>query len=377
MSYGMKIINGSGTFIVDSTENFGHFHKIGSGTITGATPSYPSSVSYGDLFFVKLPETGFVAQQNYVSGDRKVFSDFTGSKPWIELGDIKGQISSSDLFGDYGLNIHEEVKGSFTIVVKSAGNVGVNITNAGSGYTSAPTVSFSASSGTTATATAAISGGAITSITGTNVGSGYSSAPTVSFSGGGGSGAAATASLATAGDVFLSEILVTDAGDGYAVDRLITIPDHQVGNGGATDLTFVVASNDSNGAITGLKTLTQTPTNRTPGTYTGVIPNVQNSVQNVIFSSMIGNSADIVSVGSFSDIGSNTSINIAINEAANYYVLMPGSLYYSYSGTTIKMGYKFNYSGTTLNSIDVLREQNGLPYTAGGNQAYMIVRYRS
>ena len=92
---------------------------------------------------------------------------------------------------------------------------------------------------------------------------------------------------------------------------------------------------------------------------------------------MIGNSADIVSVGSFSDIGSNTCINIAINEAANYYVLMPGSLYYSYSGTTIKMGYKFNYSGTTLNSIDVLREQNGLPYTAGGNQAYMIVRYRS
>ena len=145
MSYGMNIINGAGTFIVDSTENFGHFHKIGSGTITGATPSYPSSVSYGDLFFVKLPETGFVAQQNYVSGDRKVFSDFTGSKPWIELGDIKGQISSSDLFGDYGLNIHEEVKGSFTIVVKSAGNVGVNITNAGSGYTSAPTDSFSAS----------------------------------------------------------------------------------------------------------------------------------------------------------------------------------------------------------------------------------------
>ena len=378
MAYGMKVINGSGTYIVDSTENFGHFHKIGSGTITGATPSYPGSVSYGDLFFVKLPETGFVAEQRYVSGDRKVYSTFTGSKPWLELGDIKGQISSSDLFGDYGLNIHEEVKGTFTIVVKSAGNVGVNITNAGSGYTSAPTVSFSApSSGTTATATAAIYDGKVDSITVTNPGSGYTSAPTVSFSGGGGSSAAATASLATAGDVFLSEILVTDRGDGYAVDRVITIPDHHVGNGGATDLTFVVASNDSNGAITGLKTLTQTPTNRTPGTYTGVIPNVPNSIHNVIFSSMIGNSADVVSVGSFSDIGSNTSINIAINEAANYYVLMPGSMYYSYGGTTIKMGYTFNYSGSTLNSIDVHREQNGLPYTSGGNQAYMIIRYRS
>ena len=428
MAYGMKVINGSGTYIVDSTENFGHFYKIGSGTITGATPSYPGSVSYGDLFFVKLPETGFVAEQRYVSGDRKVYSTYTGSKPWLELGDIKGQISSSDLFGDYGLNIHEEVKGAFTIVVKSAGNVGVNITNAGSGYTSAPTITVGpawagsttystgqqvtndsgklytcttagtsagsggptgtgssisdgscvwAHAGTAATATAAIYDGKVDSITVTNPGSGYTSAPTVSFSGGGGSSAAATASLATAGDVFLSEILVTDRGDGYAVDRVITIPDHHVGSGGATDLTFVVASNDSNGAITGLKTLTQTPTDRTPGTYTGVIPKVANSIHNLIFSSMIGNSADIVSVGSFSDIGSNTSINIAINEAANYYVLMPGSMYYSYGGTTIKMGYTFNYSGSTLNSIDVHREQNGLPYTSGGNQAYMIIRYRS
>ena len=263
MPYGMKVINGSGTYIIDSTENFGHFHKIGSGTITGGTPSYPGTVSYGDLFFVKLPESGFVAQQLYTSGDRKVYSNFTGSKPWLEIGSIKGQISSTDLYGDYGLNIHEEVKGAFTIVVKSAGNVGVNITNAGSGYTSAPTVSFSAApgGGTTATGTAAIYGGKVDSITITNPGSGYTSAPTVSFSGGGGSSAAATASLATAGDVFLSEILVTDRGDGYVVDRLITIPDEQVGSGGATDLTFKVASKDSEGAITGIKTLTQTPTN--------------------------------------------------------------------------------------------------------------------
>tara|TARA_R100001443_G_scaffold17593_1_gene28131 strand:+ start:663 stop:1811 length:1149 start_codon:yes stop_codon:yes gene_type:complete len=378
-TYGMKIVNGSGTYIVDSTEDFAHFHKLGSGTITGATPSYPGSVDYGDLFFVKLPESGFVAQQLYTSGDRKVYSNFTGAKPWLEIGSIKGQLAAMSLWGDYGLTIFEKVKGAFTIVVKSAGNVGVNITNAGSGYTSAPTVSFSAApgGGTTATGTAAIYGGKVDSITITNPGSGYTSAPTVSFSGGGGSSAAATASLATAGDVFLSEILVTDRGDGYAVDRVITIPDQHVGNGGATDLTFVVASNDSNGTITGLKTLTQTPTNRTPGTYTGVIPNVSNSEHNVIFSSMIGDSADIVSVGSFSDIGNNTSINIAINEAANYYVLIPGSMYYSAGGTTIKIGYTFNYSGSTLNSIDVHRERNGAPYTGRGNQAYMIIRYRS
>lgn len=66
----------------------------------------------------------------------------------------------------------------------------------GTGYTSAPTVSISApSSGTTATATAVISGGAITSIRITNPGSGYTTAPTVTVSGGGGTGAVLTSVL--------------------------------------------------------------------------------------------------------------------------------------------------------------------------------------
>jgi len=70
------------------------------------------------------------------------------------------------------------------------------ITAGGSGYSSAPTVTFTAPfSGTTATGTATISGGAVTGITMTNVGVGYESAPTITFSGGGGSGATATATI--------------------------------------------------------------------------------------------------------------------------------------------------------------------------------------
>jgi hypothetical protein len=385
MSHGMKIMNGSGTFIVDSTDDYGHFFQVGSGTVTGSSFEYPSGVDYGDLFFVKLPGTGFIAEQNYISGTRYVMSTYTASKPWIKVDTIKNNISSSDLYGDYGLNIFESTKSNFNIVVKSAGNVGVNITNAGSGYTSAPTVSFSApTSGTTATGTAAVSGGAITSITITNPGSGYSSAPSVSFSGGGGSGAAATASLATAGDVFLSEIVVADAGSGFVVDRVITIPDHTVGNGGAADFTFVVASKDSNGAITGLKTLSQTPANRTPGTYNGVVPNYPSDVGRVVFSTRISTNVDIISVGSFADVGTNTSINIAINDTGNYYVLIPGTTYASYSGwplgtTQVEVGYQYNYSGTTttLNSIDIYRSINGTAYTTTGNQAYMIIKLRS
>jgi hypothetical protein len=73
----------------------------------------------------------------------------------------------------------------------------IGVTAGGTGYTSAPTVTVSAppTGGTTATATATISGGAVIAIAITNPGSGYTSAPTVSFIGGGGSGATATARM--------------------------------------------------------------------------------------------------------------------------------------------------------------------------------------
>ena len=58
------------------------------------------------------------------------------------------------------------------------------ITEAGVGYTSAPSVSFTGGGGTGAAATATISGGAVTAVTITNAGSGYTSAPTVAFTAG-------------------------------------------------------------------------------------------------------------------------------------------------------------------------------------------------
>ncbi|WP_257757914.1 hypothetical protein [Burkholderia glumae] len=75
----------------------------------------------------------------------------------------------------------------------------VIISNGGSGYTSAPTVTFAApTSGVTATGTAIVQNGKVVSVTITNPGSGYTAAPTVSFSGGGGTGPAATSNLASA-----------------------------------------------------------------------------------------------------------------------------------------------------------------------------------
>jgi uncharacterized repeat protein (TIGR01451 family) len=60
----------------------------------------------------------------------------------------------------------------------------VNVTNGGSGYVTAPTVSFSGGGGSGAAGTAIISGGAVIGVTMTNGGTGYTSAPTVSFSSG-------------------------------------------------------------------------------------------------------------------------------------------------------------------------------------------------
>lgn len=59
----------------------------------------------------------------------------------------------------------------------------VTITNGGSGYTAAPTVTFSPpTTGTTATGTATIENGSVTAITITDPGSGYTSTPTVTIS---------------------------------------------------------------------------------------------------------------------------------------------------------------------------------------------------
>lgn len=84
----------------------------------------------------------------------------------------------------------------------------VYISSNGSGYTSAPTVTFSGGGGTGATGTATISSyyamisgvdtllTGVTGVTITNPGSGYTSAPAITFSGGGGTLAGAVARLA-------------------------------------------------------------------------------------------------------------------------------------------------------------------------------------
>jgi hypothetical protein len=153
------------------------------------TERYQSGVKTCENFIIKAhggaqrrSGTHFVAEvKTSANVTRLIRFEFNRSQSYIlELGDLymrfytgNGQISVSTV-------------------------ASVSVTAGGSGYSSAPTVTFSAPpSGTTATGTTTVSAGAVTAVSVTNAGTGYVTAPTITF-GGPGTSAAATAVLATA-----------------------------------------------------------------------------------------------------------------------------------------------------------------------------------
>ncbi|MFC2974710.1 phage tail tube protein [Azotobacter bryophylli] len=93
----------------------------------------------------------------------------------------------------------------------------MTVTDGGSGYTTAPTVTISGGGGTGATAEATLSGGVVTGIAITNPGSGYTSAPSVAIAGDG-TGATATAAVAMQTDFSLPNTRTWFVFRGYVSD---------------------------------------------------------------------------------------------------------------------------------------------------------------
>jgi hypothetical protein len=107
---------------------------------------------------------------------------------------IQGANASADATNT--INILTPGTYALTLTPTNTQVVGTNITNGGTGYTSAPTVTFSPpTTGTTATANALIANGSVIGLIITNAGSGYTTAPTITITGGGGTGATATAEV--------------------------------------------------------------------------------------------------------------------------------------------------------------------------------------
>jgi hypothetical protein len=130
-------------------------------------------------------------------------------------------------------------------VAQTTGSVsGLNLTAAGSSYSTAPTVALSAPNadgGIQATATAQIVGGGVTAVTLSAAGTGYTGVPSVNIvpaSGDTGTGAAATAVLSGAG---VTGTTITAGGSGYTT-ATVAFSAPQVAGGVTATGTAVLAS---------------------------------------------------------------------------------------------------------------------------------------
>jgi hypothetical protein len=139
----------------------------------------------------------------------------------------------------------------------------ITVVNGGSGYTSAPAITFTGGAGSTNPTSTATLGFPIATITKTAQGSGYTTVPTISFTGGGtyGTGGAATDTITTSSSTTYSvaSITITAGGAGYTSFPTVTLTSSDGGTGAAaavtalnqsTTTTYPVASvTISNGGI--------------------------------------------------------------------------------------------------------------------------------
>ena len=121
-----------------------------------------------------------------------------------------------------------------TVSIASSGAINsITITNMGNSYTMPPIIGFSSApaGGTTAVGVASITndfincdglfGGKVAAILLTNAGSGYTEAPTVTIQGGGGAGAAATVGIATTTGSIQTISIASTPGAGYTANPTI------------------------------------------------------------------------------------------------------------------------------------------------------------
>ncbi len=119
----------------------------------------------------------------------------------------------------------------------------IYINSGGSGYATAPTITFTGGGGSGAAATAFITGGVVTRIVVTSTGSNYSSAPTVVITSATGTGAVATANV-SAGKVMSGPVTLSMSSnyDGTLYEGIFPITIKDIGQTATNTLTIKPAS---------------------------------------------------------------------------------------------------------------------------------------
>lgn len=193
----IRVENG-GTGYVNPTVVFGDPHTNASGFVPSATVTLGQKIynSTGDFYEVATPGV------------------FGSNEPTHRFQTVLNGTAALKYIGS-------RVKGE--LVVTNPKNITeITLTDGGSGYKTAPSVTITDSTGTGATATASIGTSSISSIQIVNGGSGYTSSPIISFNGGGGAGVQVVPTVT--GGVITAVQIITN-GAGYTTAPSITIED--------------------------------------------------------------------------------------------------------------------------------------------------------
>jgi hypothetical protein len=142
-------------------------------TVTGTGTAFATELKAGNSLVIATVPYGIAAIANTTSLTlSSVYAGSTASGLTVTANESPASVPHTDKPAVFGVDTTEYLAGGDNVTA-------VAVAVSGTRYLEVPAVTFSGGGGSSAAATASISGGAVSAITVTNVGSAYTSAPTV------------------------------------------------------------------------------------------------------------------------------------------------------------------------------------------------------
>ena len=231
--------------------------------VTGVGTSFLTDLDIGDVLIITSGTTTKNRVAAIASNTALTLADnFTGTTAGtLAIANVKIQQQPKSVYQDSnaprGQAALETVFGVDVTEMKAGGDnvVHVGVATGGIRYLEAPAVTFSGGGGSSAAATATISGGAVTAIAVTNVGSSYTSVPTVvvdkprrTIPTSGITTGTDTIAYTTHG-LNAADVLVYNNGGGTSATGLTSGTTYYVISGGLTANAFKVSATDGGSAV--------------------------------------------------------------------------------------------------------------------------------